>query len=118
MAKKAKQTVIVFENKWKDRHGEEGSDVQVFGTMASACDHLASSIESYLKQYGVVDGDNVDLGRIASIEAEDLVRDDEDTRPLTLFKLKQAAVMGGWLEIDVDAEGTSSSWSVGIQEVL
>jgi len=118
MTKKVKQTVIVFENKWKDRHGEEGTEVKVFETMANACNHLASDIESYLNQYSAIDGDHVDIGQIASIEAEDLVRDDENTRPLTLFKLKQAAVMGGWLEIDVDAEGTSSSWSVEVQEVL
>ena len=71
--KTAPQFVWVFENRWDDRHGEQGSNVKVFATKAKADAYFAQDIKNYLENYEVLTSDgNVDAGSVISLNTNDL----------------------------------------------
>jgi hypothetical protein len=114
-------TVFVFSNEWADRHGDEGSTIEVFGTAAQANDYLAKDIRSYLHENDLMDGDNLALDRIHSFDTHGLhwnYEDYEDDTVITVGELVQAAIDGGWLEFNRDGEGTNSDWSVFEKKIL
>ena len=141
MAKKAttkktkkKATVLLFQNKWEDRHGDSGESTLLYSTTNEARIVFGQDIQRYLTDLELLDDDKLELERIKSFETESLKWEDDtlsilnpetkefeevDTeRGVTLLELTQAALQCGWLEIDKDGEGTKSSWSLTKEEIL
>lgn len=103
-----KPQVYVFVNTWKDRHGDEGVNVEVFGTKKRANQYLAEDVENYLIEHDAIDDDNnVDTSCLNSFDAGD-IHTDECT---TVYFLKQVK-KSGYAEINVDGDGTYASWSL------
>jgi hypothetical protein len=114
-------TVFVFSNVWSDRHGDEGSTIEVFETAAKANTYLARDIKSYLHENNLMDGDNLCLDRIHSFDTHELhwnYEDYEDDTAITVDELVQAAINGGWIEFNRDGEGTTSEWEVFEKKIL
>lgn len=108
--------VYVFLNEWEDRHGERGSNVKVFATRKAANAYFAADIKTYLENYDALTSDGtVDPETINSLCPGDTGLDDGE---LTLAELQKSATKAGWLEINVDSDGTNASWSVSKEEVL
>ena len=113
--KTAPQFVWVFENRWDDRHGEQGSNVKVFATKAKADAYFAKDIKTYLENYDALTGDgNVDADTVSSLNTNDIELGADD---VSLADVQKAAVKCGWLDIDMDSSGTNSTWSVCRQKV-
>ena len=113
--KTAPQFVWVFENRWDDRHGEQGSNVKVFATKAKADAYFAQDIKTYLENYEALTSDgNVDANTVSSLNTNDIELGADD---VPLADVQKAAVKGGWLDIDMDSSGTNSTWSVCKQKV-
>ena len=111
-----KLMVYVFENVWKDRHGEEGTNVKVFATKKAADAYLAHDLEYYLTNYDAVVDGKVDTDcTVHSFNTLDLSSEDGEA---SLKDLQKSAARCGWVDINMDDEGTYSSWSVSKQEVL
>lgn len=116
-----KLQVYVFENTWKDRHGDEGTNVKVFATKAAANKYLASDIVDYLTNHDAVShgkistGDDPESTRVSWFETKGISSDDGDC---SLKEFTEAAAKCGWAEVNIDDEGTYASWSVSKQDVL
>lgn len=113
--KTAHQFVWVFENRWDDRHGEQGSTVKVFATKAKADAYFAKDIKTYLENYDALTSDGkVDADTVSSLNTNDIELGADD---VPLADVQKAAVKGGWLDIDMDSSGTNSTWSVCKEKV-
>lgn len=109
------QFVWVFENRWDDRHGEQGSNVKVFATKAKADAYFAKDIKTYLENYDALTSEGkVDANSVISLNTNDI---ELGTVDVPLADVQKAAVKGGWLDIDMDSSGTNSTWSVSRQKV-
>lgn len=106
-----KLSVFVFENVWKDRHGDEGTNVKVFSTKKKAMDYFKKDVKNYLENYDAISDGRIDTTVIDCINGDEV---DEDTTLNELMKLTSC----DWLDINVDSSGTYSSWSVSKMEVL
>lgn len=116
--KTAPQFVWVFENRWDDRHGEQGSNVKVFATKAKADAYFAKDIKTYLENYDALTSDGkVDAYTVSSLNTNTISTGCVDDQVPTLADVQKAAVKGGWLDIDMDSSGTNSTWSVCRQKV-
>lgn len=116
--KTAPQFVWVFENRWDDRHGEQGSNVKVFATKAKADAYFAKDIKTYLENYDALTSDGkVDTTTVASLNTNTVSTGGVDDPVPTLAEVQKAATACGWLDIDVDSSGTNSTWSVCKQQV-
>lgn len=108
-----KPQVYVFVNTWKDRHGDEGVNVKVFGTKKMANEYLADDVENYLIEHDAIDDDNnIDTSCLQSFDAGD-INSDECTVVDFLKQVKKS----GSVEINVDGDGTNASWSLSKQTV-
>lgn len=106
-----KLSVFVFENVWKDRHGDEGTNVKVFSTKKKTMEYFKNDVKSYLEKYDAISDGEIDTSVFDSICGDEI---DENTTLDELMKLTSCS----WLVINVDSSGTDSSWSVSKQEVL
>ena len=113
----APQFVWVFENVWRDRHGDEGTSVKVFSTKKKANAYLAHDIENYLTNYDAVTYGKVDPNTVDSLNTNTVSIDGVDESAPTLAEVQKAAAACGWLDINVDSSGTNASWSVSKQKV-
>lgn len=131
---KKKATVLLFQNKWADRHGDRGETTTPYGNANRARIDFGQDIKRYLTDLELLDGDKLELASITSFETDSLKWEDDtlsilnretkefeevDTeRGVTLLELTRSALQCGWLEIDKDGEGTKSSWSLTKEEIL
>lgn len=106
-----KLSVFVFENVWKDRHGDEGTNVKVFSTKKKAMDYFKKDVKNYLENYYAISDGKIDTSVIDSINGDTI---DEDTTLDDLMKLASC----DWLDINVDSSGTNASWSVSKMAVM
>jgi len=106
-----KLSVFVFENVWKDRHGDEGTNVKVFSTKKKAMEYFKKDVKSYLENHDAISDGEIDTSVLDSIYGNGI---DENTTLDELMKLTSCS----WLSINVDGEGTDASWSVSKMEVL
>ena len=111
------QFVWVFENVWRDRHGDEGTNVKVFSTKKKANAYLAHDIENYLTNYDAVTDGKVDPNTVDSLNTNTISTGCVDDPTPTLAEVQKAAAACGWLDINVDSSGTNATWSVCKQKV-
>ena len=108
-----KQYVYVVQNSWKERHGEEGFGVpRVTNSLKKARKAMSEDVVEYLKLFeGAVDEDGViDSNVINEV-------DGEQVEGQTLASVVKDARSGDSYEINVDSEGTYSTWEIYRVEV-
>ncbi len=110
-----KRSVWVFENRWDDRHGDQGSNVKVFSTKAKADEYFAKDIKTYLENYELlaIDG-TVSIDNVSSLSTDNIELGPDD---IPIADIQKDAIKSGWLNIDVDNSGTNAYWSVSEMEV-
>ena len=109
--------VFVVTSEWADRHGDSGSSAKVFSTLEKAQDFMKADITDYIINYDAliyVDDDHqkIDCNTISEINGDAL------TRSKSLTTVLKQAVKDKWLEINVDCDGTYSTWHLEKQKVL
>ena len=110
MARKPQVYLVV--KSWKDRHGDEGVSVEVFGKKKKANEYLTDDIKTYLDYHdGIKDGD-MDTESLDSFDAGDVHSDE-----CTVAEFQKAAAKAGSAEVNVDGDGTYATWSVSKQTV-
>jgi hypothetical protein len=116
-----KPQVYVFVNTWKDRHGDEGVNVKVFGNKKSADKYFADDLKHYLSEKDAISVDvfgkdpakqMINTEALESFEAGEISTDDCSVKDF-LAQAKKA----GYAEVNVDGSGTYASWSVAKQTV-
>lgn len=116
-----KPQVYVFVNTWKDRHGDEGVNVKVFGSKKSADKYFADDLKHYLSDKDAIRVDifgkdptkqMINTESLESFEAGEISTDDCSVKDF----LAQAT-KAGYAEVNVDGSGTYASWSVAKQTV-
>lgn len=113
-----KPQVYVFTNTWKNRHGDDGVTVKVFGSRKSANKYFGDDLKNYLSNIGAIneDTEEIDSEALDSFDTGD-ISSYELTGACTLKDFQKSAARAGYAEIDVDGSGTSSSWSIAKQTV-
>ena len=111
-----KQKVFVFTNVWEDRHGESGSNVQVFSTKKKLDEHFAEDFYTYIEDHDALATTKtgrvvIDHNSISSIGYDSL------TRNRSVQRVIQQALKERSLEINVDESGTYAKWSLEVLEV-
>lgn len=116
-----KPQVYVFVNSWKDRHGDEGLNVKVFGTKKAADKYFADDLTHYLSEMDAIKADVfgkdptkklIKTEALNSFEAGDISTDE-----CSLKDFLAKATKAGCAEVNVDGSGTYASWSVAKQTV-
>jgi len=117
-----KPQVYVFVNTWKDRHGDEGVNVKVFGNKKSADKYFADDLKHYLSDKDAIRVDifgedpakqMINTESLESFEAGEISTDDCSVKDFLV-----QATKAGYAEVNVDGSGTYASWSVATQTVL
>ena len=101
--KAVKTTVWSMTCIWEDRHGDQGTNLEVRGSKEEIDAELKKDIEMYLIDHPLEDMDDVD-GEFRRI-------------PKTVESAVAAAIKGGWIEFNVDSSGTNAKWVVEQHEV-
>lgn len=104
--------VIVFINRWEDRHGESGINIKVFGKPGKCLDYAKADVENYLRRFEAVTDDGlIDGNSIQEIDGQSVC---DDTLSGVLHTLQKDK----YLEINVDGDGTNSSWEIAEHDVI
>jgi hypothetical protein len=108
-----KQYVYVVQNSWKDRHGEEGFGVpRVTNSLKKARKAMSEDVVEYLKLFeGAVDEDGViDSNVINEVNGEQVEKQ-------TLDSVVKDVLENDSYEVNIDSEGTYSTWEITRVEV-
>ena len=107
----ANKPVFVLTVNWADRHGPTGPEVpKVFSNPASAREAMIHDIETYVKDFGIVDAQ----GKLDNECFYSINDDDESIVDLKtlLAAARKAATARDEFSINVDDSGTWCGWQV------